>query len=120
MAYTALSVQTPTKDGVTLTFTQFDDTNGMKVPNDGKTILLIKNANGLDTVNLTVNTPGDVDGNAIADVTGNGVADGAIGSMGPFKPDVYNQNSTADKGHVLFDAGSGTFGAGVTVAAVGI
>lgn len=120
MPYTALAVQNPVTAGATITFTTFDDTNGMKFPNDGKTRILLKNDNGVGNVNLVANTPGDVDGNAIDDLTGNNVADGAIQGLGPFKPEVYNQKTGDDKGHVLLDAGSGTFNSTVEVAAIRI
>jgi len=43
-------------------------THGNKIPNDGKTFLYVKNGSGGD-ITVTIDTPGSVDGQAIADLT---------------------------------------------------
>lgn len=64
MARTAVAVQTPTRAGLTPTFTAADGTNGNSVANNGRTILRIKNGSG-SSVTATVSYAGFIDGVAI-------------------------------------------------------
>ena len=62
-------------------------TDTYKVPNNGHVVLHITNGGTAGTV--TIQTPGNVDGNAISDKT---VAIAAIAELflGPYPPEVYN------------------------------
>lgn len=87
MARTELTVEPVVRAGLAATYTAaFVD--GHKFKNDGKTILHIKN--GAVALNLTVQTPGTVDGLAVADRV---VAVGASTDkfIGPFPASQYNQ-----------------------------
>lgn len=89
MARTALSVQQISRDGLTPTYTSAT-TDGHSVVNDGRVFIHVKN-NGASPITVTVQTPGAVDGLAIADrqVT---VSNGSEKMIGPFLPNVYNQS----------------------------
>jgi hypothetical protein len=64
--------------------------DGHKFANDGKVILLVRNSDGAAARVLTIQTPGTVDGQAIADRTVS-VAFGTSRVIGPFPPSIYNQ-----------------------------
>lgn len=109
MARTELTVQEiTTLDGITPTYTAFDQPNGMAFLYTGREIVHIKNTNAAGRT-LTIPTPGTVEGLAVADKTI--TVPGTTGDkMLPVKP-LYLQ---AD-GKVYLDIDVGT---NVTVAIV--
>jgi len=93
MAYAsavALSVVEITRAGVVTTTlpTTPTATHGNKVLNDGKTFIEVNNGSG-DSINVTIEAPGSVDGFAIADLVV-AVAAGVRKKIGPFTG-VFNQ-----------------------------
>lgn len=110
MARTARAVQEINRAGLAETFTAADNTNGETIPNDGRTFLHVKNTGG-GACTVTVATPGQVDGLAIADLTATVPATTGDRLIGPFPPGIYTQ---AD-GNVYVDYSTGT---GIAVAAV--
>lgn len=85
---TVLAVTNITRAGVTDTLTAAI-TDGHRFSNDGKTFLEV--ANGYtDTVTVTVETPGTVDGLAIADLAV-AIPAGSTKFIGPFQPSLFNQ-----------------------------
>ncbi|MBN9393437.1 MAG: hypothetical protein J0I20_35730 [Chloroflexi bacterium] len=112
MARTARAVQQVTRSGLAATYSAPDASNGETIPNDGKTILHIKNTNGTP-LTVTIATPGTVDGLAVADRTVTVPATTGDRFIGPFPTGTYNQ-----PGNVLnVDYSSAT---GATVAALSI
>lgn len=94
MAYAsavALTVTEITRAGVAMTTlpTTPTATHGNKFANDGRTWVEIANASGGDVV-ATINTPGSVDGFAIAELTVT-IANGARKAIGPFTS-IFNQS----------------------------
>jgi len=74
----------------------FDHANGMKFPNDGKTILIIANDGGdllSDTITVhSVSDPYGRTGDLVAPISGNPVSDDVdFTVMGPFPPALWNQ-----------------------------
>jgi hypothetical protein len=59
------------------------------IPNKGGDVLIRVINGGAEATNVTVATPGEVDGNAIADLVV-AVANGVTKDLGPFDPAVYN------------------------------
>lgn len=114
MARSALAVQTVTITGLNPSFTAAN-VDGHSIVNDGRTVLYVKNG-GAGSVNVTIQTPGSVDGNAIADRVV-AVPAGEDRIIGPFAPRVYNQQSGADAHAVYVDFSAVT---SVTVAALRI
>ena len=86
--------------------------DGHSFVNDGRTVLLIQNTNGA-TRTITVQTPGTVDGLAVADLTITVAATTGRLMTATFPKSVYNQN-----GGVVYLDYSAT--AGLLVAAVKI
>lgn len=88
MPRVALTVQQVTRTALTPTMSAADSANGHQFSNDGNVWLEVTTTG--TTANLTILTPGTVDGLAIADRV---IALPATGSrkIGPFPPDVYNQ-----------------------------
>ncbi|AYF29310.1 hypothetical protein CSH63_17930 [Micromonospora tulbaghiae] len=69
--------------------TNGDPVNNHSVPNDGRTVLLVRNANATSTVRtLTIRLPGAVDGQGITPRT-YPIAAGASRYIGPFSPTEY-------------------------------
>lgn len=60
-------------------------------PNDGKTVLVIKNGGGAG-ITLTVVTPVTIDGLAVTDLTAT-IGAGETRAIGPFPPAWYNDGS---------------------------
>lgn len=89
MARVALAVQTISRDGIVPAYTAGDATNHHEFVNDGKTYIHVKNGGG-GSITVTIDTPGSVDGLAIADRTVT-VANGSEKKIGPF-PSSYNQS----------------------------
>lgn len=65
MARTALALQYPTSDGLNPTYSAAN-ADGHSLVNDGRTVLIVKNASA-GSINVTAQTPGTVDGLAVAD-----------------------------------------------------
>jgi hypothetical protein len=59
------------------------------IPNKGGDVVLRINNAGTEATNVTIATPGEVDGNAIADDVV-AVANGVTKEIGPFDPETYN------------------------------
>jgi hypothetical protein len=89
MARTALTVQQITRSALTPTYTAANASGGNSIPNNDGQILLIVKTVGTGCV-VTVDTPGTVDGNAIANKTYT-LGTNAERHIGPFPPNVYNQ-----------------------------
>jgi hypothetical protein len=107
MARTALTVQQVTRAGLTPSYGAAN-VDGHSLPNGGKELLHIKT--GGTSCNVTIQTPGSVDGQAIGDrVIAIGTSSERI--IGPFPPDIYNQTS----GEVYIDFSAVT---AVTIAAL--
>ena len=64
-------------------------THGNKMLNDGRTFIEVNNGSG-DSIDVTINTPGSVDGYAIAELTV-AVAAGVRKKIGPFTS-IFNQS----------------------------
>jgi len=92
MTTVLLTAQTVTPQGVALTWTAPDVTDGVSFTNpDGESILLVKNGSA-SPVTVTIVTPAVTAGQAIADVT-LAVAAGAIGVF-RFNPSVIFNDSS--------------------------
>lgn len=85
-----LPVTTITRSGVApAAETNGDPANNHQVPNDGRTVLLVRNSNGAATARtLTVVIQGAIDGFAPAPRTYS-IAAGASRYIGPFDPAIY-------------------------------
>lgn len=68
-------------------------TDTFTFPNDGETFLHVKKT-GAGSCNVTVVTPGTVDGNAIADLVVSIPASTGDKMIGPFRPEIYNDPTT--------------------------
>jgi len=100
MARTTLTPQVTLRssNGLTPTYSAADQANGQQFQNTGRELLHVKNTNGA-TRTLTVDTPGSVDGQAIANPTFVIPATTGDKFIGPFPPAVYNQSD----GNVYLD-----------------
>lgn len=107
MAITTLSVQQIDRTGLTPSFSAANS-DGSYVANDGKVFIEVKNSDTSDHT-VTIATPNQVDGLAIADLTVTVPASGDK-MIGPFPPSVYNNSS----GYITVTYSSVT---GMTVAA---
>lgn len=106
---TTVAVQECVRAGITPTYNAATATDGDAFTNDGKTMLSVLNTGSEST--LTIQTPGTVDGLAIADRTVVIPATTGKKFIGPFPPTQYNQSD----GKVYLDWSSAT---GVTFAVV--
>lgn len=99
MARTALAVQDVVRAGLNPVYSAAN-VDGHSIQNNGHTVLHVKTAGTACTV--TIQTPGTVDGMAVADRT---VALGATAEriIGPFPPSDYNQ-PTGEGVYVDFSA----------------
>jgi hypothetical protein len=88
MPRTALAVQQVTRSGLTPTLSAANAA-GHSVPNDGATWFEIVTTT--NAVVVTVDTPGSVDGNAVANKTYS-IGTASQRKIGPFPPTVYNQS----------------------------
>ena len=90
MAEVTRAVQTPGASGAEPTvFEGLSAADTQVIPNkNGDVILRVNNA-GSEATNVTVVTPGEVDGNPVADKIG-AVAAGKTKLIGPFDPAIYN------------------------------
>ena len=92
---TALTVQRPGVTGMALTFSNADATNGNKFTNDGHTYFEAVEGNGEGTAIITIATPKTVEGLAVDNVAVT-LTNGERVIMGPFTPDVFNDQSGTD------------------------
>lgn len=119
MARAALTLQNLSAGGLAPSFTAAI-ADGHAINNQyGNVVLWVKNGSGA-SINITIVTPGTVDGNAIADKVV-AVPAGADRIIGPFDPRYYNQDdSSGDTGlnYAAFINYSAT--ASVTIAALRI
>lgn len=92
MARAALTVTKITRAGVAPPAQQNSDaTNDHYIPgNDGTIFLEVTNVNAGEQ-DVTIITPGTVDGNAIADLVVPVPGSSAVRLIGPFPPAIYNQ-----------------------------
>lgn len=90
MARAAMSVQSIVRGGLAASYGSVASADGIEFTNNGKTFLHVKNSSG-GSINVTIQTPGTVDGLAIADRTV-AVANGADKFIGPFAQGQYNQS----------------------------
>jgi hypothetical protein len=108
MSLTTLAIQEIVRTGLTPVLAAAN-TDGSYVPNDGRVFLEVKCTNAAAR-SAIIDTPGVVDGLAIADLTV--VVPLTVGDkmIGPFPPGVYNQSDGTIK--VTFSAVDGvTIGA---------
>lgn len=112
MARSALAVQSITIAGLEPSFTNAN-VDGHSVINDGRVLLYVKNGS-VSSINVTVQTPGEVGGNAIADRVV-AVPAGEDRIIGPLPPRVYNRGGSTDAHSVYVDFSDVT---SVTVAAL--
>lgn len=114
MPRTALTIQTPTPDGVAPAFSAANVDGHSLGNSDGATMLYVKNG-AAGAVTVTVQTPGTVDGLAIPDRTIS-VPAGGERLIGRLRPDVYNRPpGGTDEGAIYVDFSAV---ASVTVAAL--
>ena len=88
MAYTELTVQTPTIAGVIPADVAATASDGNRFKNTGNEMLLVRNGGG-STVVVTIPTPQTIVGLSIQDPTIT-IATGVNRNIGPFPPSVYN------------------------------
>lgn len=89
MPRTDFTVLQIVRTGLTAAYTAADGTNQNAFANDGRTYLHVKNGGG-GSINVTIDTPGSVDGLAVGNLV---VAVPAAGEkiIGPFPTNIYNQ-----------------------------
>lgn len=93
MANIDVAVEQLSPAGIDLTDTGSLSTgNTYLIPNDGNVFLHIKKS-GAGSCIVTVATPGNVDGNVIADLAVTVAATTGDKMIGPFKPEVYNDGN---------------------------
>ena len=88
-ARTDLTPQQIARTGLAETYAAVDASNGNQFANDGLMFLYVKNG-GVGSINVTIGTPGTVDGLAVADLVV-AVANGVNKMIGPFPVGIYNQ-----------------------------
>jgi len=101
MPRTSMNYQQIVRTGLEESYAAVDASNGNQFQNDGRMFLLVKNGAGAP-INVTITTPGAVDGNAVADLVV-AVTNGEQRMIGPFPPNLYNTD-----GYVYVDYSSGT------------
>ena len=94
MARTLITPQSLGSGGVEPTFTAAI-ADGHKVPNNGRMILYVKNADAASRT-ITVKTPGSVDGNLAIPDRDVAVPAGEERVIGPLDTGVYNMRDDAD------------------------
>ena len=107
MARTNLAPQEIVRTGLSPTFSAADGSNQNAFDNNGQTHIHVKNGGGAP-INVTIDTPGMVDGLAVSNLVV-AVPNGGERIIGPFPTSVYNQPD----GKVYVDWSSAT---SVTVA----
>jgi hypothetical protein len=110
MARTAIAVQQVQKNkGGALTFAAADQANGMSFPNDGNTLLRVKNTSG-SPITVTVASVPCSHGRT-SDIVQSVAATTGDAQIGPLDPALFNQSGAVV--NVDFSAATG-----VTVAAI--
>lgn len=91
MARTVNTVQSASLTGVVPTFNAATATDGNSFANSGNTIIVVKN-DSVASIDVTLPTPGTVDGVAISDpVVAVGASEQKV--IGPFSPLVFNHTN---------------------------
>ena len=90
MARTQLMVQQIARLGLNPTYSAADGSNQNAFANDGRTFLHVKNGGG-SSINVTIDTPGTVDGLAVTNLVV-AVPNAGERIIGPFPANVYNQS----------------------------
>ena len=91
MARTALAVQNVTRGGLTPAYTAAN-VDGHSIPNSGRELVHVKA--GATPTTVTIQTPGTIDGMAVADRTVT-VPASQERMIGPFPPEIYNQGGAS-------------------------
>lgn len=99
----SISAQQIVRTGLASALAAVDQPNGNQFANDGMCFLYVKNGSG-SSINVTISTPGNVDGLAVADLVVAVPATTGERMIGPFPPGIYNQSD----GNVYVDYSSGT------------
>lgn len=102
MARAAMTVQQIVRTGLNNTPASVNASDGNYFANDGRVFLHVINGSG-SSINVTVGTPGSVDGLAISDLVV-AVPAGDERMIGPFPTNIYNQADNT----VYVDWSSGT------------
>lgn len=89
MANIAVTTQYPTANGITPAYQAPNTTDTYQVQNDGKTVLHVKKT-GANPCNVTIQTPGTVDGQAIADRVVTVPAASGDKIIGPLSREAYS------------------------------
>ena len=112
MPRTALTIQSSSRDGLTVTYAAGDSANGHEVDNTTQNVMIHVKNEGVSSVDLTFITPKQVDGQSIGDRV---VAVGAGVEMfiGPFNNDDYGSGTNFKT--LYFDLSDDT---SVTLAAI--
>lgn len=107
MARTSIAVQeVPFQGNIAgITLGAVDAVNGMMFPNDGRTLLVVRNADAAGKT-VTVKSVADEAGRTGDQVIT--VAAGAIAVVGPLRRSWWNQPSGADSGNVYVDFSAAT------------
>ncbi len=94
MARTVLTVQDVVRTGLAPSYAAGDSANGHSFDNEGHNVFLqVKNADA-SPINVTIITPGTVDGHAIADLVVSIPATTGDKMIGPFPAAVYDTIDT--------------------------
>ena len=109
MARTDLTVQQIVRTGLEAVYAAADGSNQNAFANDGRTFLRVVNGGG-SPINVTIDTPGSVDGLAVSNLVV-AVTNAEDRLIGPFPTNIYNQSD----GKVYVDWSAVT---SVTVAAL--
>lgn len=89
MARTTLDVQTLSRDGIDPSY-EAANADGEEVANSGRMFIHVQNGGG-GSITVTIQTPGTVDGLAVADREVS-IGAGNDKMIGPFPPATYNQD----------------------------
>ncbi len=95
MAYTELTVQSPTIAGVIPTNAAATLTDGNRFINTGREFIMITNDGAVNPCVVTIPTPQTINNLTIQDPTVSVPKDGIIKIIGPFPPSIYNNPGSA-------------------------
>ena len=109
MADVDVTTQEISRGGITPSYAAGSASNTYHLPNDGRTYLHFKKT-GAGACNVTIQTPGTVDSQAVADRVVQVPATTGDKKIGPFPRDVYNDGS-GELVFTLSEATGLTFGA---------
>ncbi|KKL13060.1 hypothetical protein LCGC14_2529520 [marine sediment metagenome] len=90
MAYTEITVQSPTIAGVIPTNAAATLSDGNRFINTGREFVMITNNGTVNPVVVTIPTPQTINNLTIQDPTVSVAKDGIIKIIGPFPPSIYN------------------------------